>query len=357
MKWWDRIKYRPFFIRLFNWEYWSSITFYWPMFIYGPMLAIRSGHPCFFTAANPSIHTGGFGFESKISTIVKIPLRYRPGTILAPQKMDFAEVLRQMENADIQFPVIAKPDFGYRGFLVSKIEDETNLRAYLDKYPVDFIIQDFVDLPMEVGVLYYRFPNKKRGKVSSITLKEFLHVRGDGQLTVRELINQNPRAVLQIERLEATHAEVLDTVPDAGEKVSLGVIGNHVKGTAFIDGNHLIDRQLTSTFDKIAQEIEGFNYGRFDIKCNSLEDLKKGENLKILEINGVCSEPAHIYDPVKSSYFKALRGILKHWKIVRRISEANHQLGIPYMRTFDMLRLIRDRLGIRKYIRKNLIES
>lgn len=331
MKWWSRIRQQPFFIRLLNWEYWSTFSFYWPLLFYGPVLAWRSGHPCFFTAANPSIYSGGFGLESKFLTIQKIPERFRPKTVFAPTDAEFAGIKAQIKALDIAYPLIVKPDLGYRGLLVRKIKSEQELEVFLDKYPIDFIIQEFIGYPAEFGVLYYRFPNKEKGMVTSITLKEFLKVVGNGRSTVRELVLNNARARLQLHRLETTHAHLLETVPAKGEKVSLGIIGNHAKGTTFINGNRHIDHQLIQTFDRISQELDGIHYGRFDIKCQSLEDLKRGQNLKILEINGVCSEPTHIYDPTQITYFGALGEILKHWKIIQQIALYNHQKGTPYM--------------------------
>lgn len=333
-------------IRRRHWEYWSGKAFYFPMYVWGPLLALRSGHPAFFTAANPGIYTGGFGFESKYDTILKIPEQYRPKTTFAKATDDFQTVLKKIEKAGILFPLIAKPDLGFRGFLVKKIDSASELQAYFEKYKTDFIIQEFVWRAGEFGVLYHRFPGESKGKITSITLKEFLSVTGDGRSSVLELVEQNPRALLQLERLQDTHAHLLPAVPAAGEQVSLGVIGNHSKGTRFISGNHLIDRELEAAFDNIADQIPGFNYGRFDIKCDSWEELKQGKNITILEINGVCSEPTHIYDPEEMTYPGALLEIMKHWMLIEKIARANRRLGAAYVPTFKMIRIIRE--GLKK---------
>lgn len=338
-------------IRWRNWEYWSSQAFYFPMYIWGPLLALRSGHAAFFTAANPGIHTGGFGFESKYDTLMKIPQHYRPKTILAKTTDEFTTVLENMQTAGIDFPLICKPDVGFRGFLVRKIESETALSAYLKKYPVDFIIQEFVWRAGEFGVLYHRFPDQSAGKITSLTLKEFLTVTGDGESTVLALVEKKPRALLQLDRLRDTHAQVLSTIPAKGELVSLGVVGNHSKGTRFINGNHLIDLELEEIFDKIADQISGFNYGRFDIKCDSLAHLKRGEDITIFELNGVCSEPTHIYDPERSTYLGAIRDILWHWLLIQKIAVANHRRGAKFLPAMKMIRIIRQTLRRVKYLK------
>ena len=310
------------------------------MFIYLPVLALRSRHFAFFTAANPSIYSSGLGVESKYGTIQKIPQRFRPKSVLAHHGEAFAKIKEKIERENISYPLIAKPDIGYRGFLVRKVKTELELQNYLEKYHINFIIQEFIDYPEEIGILYYRYPNEKVGQISSITLKEFLFVEGDGHSTVLQLIQKKPRASLQIDRLKETHRGIFNQIPAKGERISLGVIGNHSKGTTFISGNHLIDSELIQTFDQISKEIDGFYYGRFDIKCNNFEELKKGINFKVLELNGVCSEPTHIYDPENSSYFRALRDILKHWAVIRKISEANHKKGAPYMKSMELVRVM-----------------
>ena len=204
------------------------------------------------------------------------------------------------------------------------------MQAYLLQYPLDFIIQELIRLPEEVGVLYYRMPGMSKGQISSITTKEFLSVTGNGQSTVLELIAAYPRAVLQMDRIQQQYAALLNTIPGLGEKVNLGIVGNHAKGTRFINSNAAVTDALVATFDKISQSIDGFYYGRFDLKCTSFDALSTGKGLKIIELNGVCSEPTHIYDPGGGTYWSALKDIAKHWKIIFRIAKLNRKRGIKY---------------------------
>jgi len=59
--------------------------------------------------------------------------------------------------------------------------------------------------------------------------------------------------------------------------------------------------------------------------------LETGEGLRIIEINGVCSEPTHIYDPERGSYWSALKAITEHWTVIFRIARANRKKGIRYL--------------------------
>jgi hypothetical protein len=78
--------------------------------------------------------------------------------------------------------------------------------------------------------------------------------------------------------------------------------------------------------NKINLYSEHFYYGRYDIKTTSLEDMKQGKNISILEFNGVGSEPNHIYD-IGLSYVQAIRIIAKHWKYMYEIGRINYKKG------------------------------
>jgi phosphomannomutase len=58
-----------------------------------------------------------------------------------------------------------------------------------------------------------------------------------------------------------------------GENRLLEPIGNHCRGTKFVNANHLINNQLDEVFSKISEGFEGFYYGRFDMKVESIDDL------------------------------------------------------------------------------------
>ena len=102
--------------------------------------------------------------------------------------------------------------------------------------------------------------------------------------------------------------------------------------------------------DQLNNQIEGWFYGRIDLKYESFKSLEKGENFKIIEINGIISEPTHIFDASKNSYFKAVKSIGKHWRITYRIATANHFLRMtPYSKTLDFLKEMRD---LKRYTKK-----
>lgn len=118
-------------------------------------------------------------------------------------------------------------------------------------------------------------------------------------------------------------------VPAKGEHVLLEPIGNHSRGTKFVNGNHLINEPLERVFDTINHHSTGIFYGRYDIKCSSLEALYRGEDVKVMEINGAAAEPGHIYDPT-CSIFTAWLVLIWHWGIAYRIAKVNHRNGTSY---------------------------
>lgn len=336
--------------KIFHWEYWPTSLFYIPNLPYAFYLALKAKNLTFFSAANPGIKSSGNGSESKFQTLALIPDEYKPKSIFHKKGEVFDTTLKKIQEKNIQFPVIAKPDIGFRGLLVEKIHSENTLKKYLEKIEIDFIIQEFIDFKNECGIFYTRNPTEQNGMISSITLKKFLTITGDGISTIKKLIISDKRAVLYKELIFEYHKEMLDLVLEKNKEFQLSVIGNHCKGTQFINGNHLISKELTSSFDKLNSKIPGWFYGRIDIKYDDFETLKNGKNFKILEINGIISEPTHMYDAQKSSYFGALKSIRNHWKILFKISTTNHKVyKIPYKNSVDFWR---ETLDLKKYSKK-----
>lgn len=276
---------------------------------------------------------------SKDSILKLIPAQYLPTSALLDSNNDFNKIKTKIEERKLEFPLILKPDIGERGNGVELIRDDDELKIYLDKSSTKVIIQEYLDMPLELGVFYYRFPNSEKGTVSSVVIKEFLSVSGDGEKSLRTLIKEKPRAKLQLRRLEQLMDNRLATIPKLNQQVLLEPIGNHNRGTAFLDGNNLINEHLIDIFDHLSKQIDGFFYGRFDIRCKDVNDLYKGE-FKIMELNGAASEPAHIYAP-KYSIIKGYKSLFHHWKTLYRISIMNHKRGIPYMNWNDGLQAIK----------------
>lgn len=311
----------------------APVVFIWLFF------ALRARHLFFFSAANPAIETGGVLGESKINILRRLPPQVVPTTLFVRQGTPLQALLPQMQAARLQWPVIAKPNVGERGFLVKKLRSEEELKTYLASNPPDFLLQAFIDAPIELAVMHHRMPDTGQGRVTSICIKENLQVTGDGHSTVRTLMQQDLRSRLQLERFEREQPQLLELVPENGQVLELEPIGNHCRGTKFLNGNHLIDDEIHGVFNRIAAQMEGIYYGRFDLRCQSIEALRKGEFL-VMEYNGVAAEPAHIYDPdipVPEKY----RSIYRHWKIIYRIYKAQKSRGVRPMNLREALAAVK----------------
>ncbi len=317
---------------------------YFPIFVYHVWLSMKARSFFFFSASNPGIETGGVLGESKMSILDQIADEFKPKTIFVPAAASLDTVLAQLRARGMDFPLIAKPDVGERGRGVQKIESLEVLQEYLNKSPLDFLIQDYVDAPLELGVFYYRHPSAPTGTVSSIVKKEFLTLRGNGVDCIENLIMQNERAILQLPALTERYGTRFHEIPAVGETMQLVSIGNHCLGTKFLDANHLITPELTTLFDTISQSIPGFYFGRYDLRCRSVEDLYAGQHIRIMELNGAGAEPAHIYQP-GFSLLEAYRVLFHHWRVMYDISRENHRRGIAYM-TF------REAKGVWKRVQK-----
>jgi hypothetical protein len=328
-----------FITKLTHWEYWPFEVVYFPFFFYWLWLSIKARSFFFFSASNPSIATGGMFGESKYEVLNLVPEEYKPNTIRIEPSISFEQLKEILSKNNFKYPLIFKPDVGERGFMVKRIFSDADAIAYCEKFKLKFLVQELVDLPVECGVFYTRFPTEENGKVTSLVLKEMLIVTGDGRRTLRELILDKPRAKLQYDRLQHVFAQQLDDILEQGKDLELNSIGNHCLGTKFINGEALITEQLSKTFDAICKGIPGFYFGRFDLRCASFEDLYDGK-IKVLELNGCGAEPGHIY----ASGFPLWNGLCilrTHWATLYSISMQNHKRGIPFITTAEGVKLFK----------------
>lgn len=334
-----------------NWEYWPSFMFYIPLLPYGCYLALKSRSFGFFSAVNPGIEESGNGLESKFKTLQLIPEKYRPKSIFVPTEEKIQTTLQKLSRSEISFPLIIKPDIGFRGLLVKKIDTEHELFNYLKRFrSLNLIIQEYITLKNECSIFYYRNPDEKMGSITSFTLKKYLSVTGNGKSTLLALIRKDERAKKYEDLVSEINKIDLYTIPSMNEKIILNVIGNHSKGTQFINGNNLINNELTLFLDILSKRIDGWYFGRIDVKYNSFNELQKGEHLKILELNGIISEPTHIYDASNGTYLKAIRSLKKHWRILFTIGVKNHHLKNSHYT--DLPYLLNLYFRYKKYVRK-----
>ncbi len=329
--------YPQFIIKWINFEFWPSWLFYAPMFLYGFVLALRSRSFAYFTTANPGMAFGGAYGTDKTKLLKLLSSEYHTKDFFAAKEQSKYEIIKLMFENEIDFPIVAKPNIGERGRGVEKIDNENDLDNYLKIITEDLIIQEFIAHPIELGVFYHRFPNSPQDGISSVVMKEFLSITGNGRDSFGKLLSKNFRAKSRLKYFRKRYPNKWNIIIPEGITFKVEPIGNHNRGTKFLDGTHLINEKLVEVFREISKPLDGFYYGRFDIKVNSIRDLYEGNNIKILEINGTNSEPAHIYDP-DYSLFNAYREVIKHMNLVYKISKANIALGVKPMPFSDLIK-------------------
>ncbi|MFC2176038.1 D-alanine--D-alanine ligase [Bacteroidota bacterium] len=334
--------------RMVRWEFWPWRVVYLPIAVYWFYLAIRARGWVFFSAANPCMRFGGLVAYSKSDVIKLVPESFLPKTIFLEKEMTEFEILSSLENKGMTFPLVIKPDMGERGRGVKIIKTEADLKQAISILTERMLLQVYEDLPMEIGVMYSRKRDEVKGSITSVVVKDFPVVIGDGKSTLLELILKNLRTRLSYKVHLKRFADRLSEVPKEGETIRMVTIGNHRLGTTFLDGNHLISEQLEAVFDSLAKQIDGFYLGRFDLRTNSIEDLLEGK-FKVIEVNGVNSEPCHIYDS-NVPLWKGIHDLLTHWKRIFEISVANHNSGVSYASYFEIrAELKRHKAEVAKY--------
>ncbi len=318
-----------FWQRLTNWEQWPFFVVYSPLLFLWIYYSIRARHVWYFSPVNPGLEFSGFEGEGKKEMYDLMASKYYPPTTYIHPLQPFNEVLLQLKNRKLTFPLVVKPDRGMQGILFRVAQNEAELKAYHQQMPVSYVVQGFVDLPLEFSVFHIRYPGQPKGILTGFILKEFFSIKGDGSSDIASLIAQHPKAAKRQKQLLITHKPNLNCVLPVGQKYYLSYAGNHNQGAKFVNLCNEIDDRLRNQFDEISNECQSFYYGRYDLKCSSIDDLKAGKNFSILEFNGAGAEPNHIYD-CNMTYPQALKEIAMHWKYLYQIGKINNFNGVPY---------------------------
>lgn len=320
---------KRFFQKLFNWERWSYDVIYLPIDIFWLWYAVRARAFWYFTPVNPTLLFAGFEGGSKKEMYDQLPAWSYPTTLLVSPAELIENVKSRMQHVGLSFPVVVKPDSGMWGVLFRIIKNEEELKIYHEKVGADYILQTFIDSALEFSVFHIRYPGEAKGIITGLIVKDYLHVTGNGSDPLATLVATHPSAKYKLDEMKKKHGSNWNKIIPSNESYFLSMAGNHIHGAKFINLNHEINQQLCDVFDKISNEAGEFYFGRYDLKCTSLEDLKAGKNIKILEYNGAGAAMTHIFD-CNMSYVAALREIVRHWRHLYLIGKINHKKGVPY---------------------------
>ena len=314
--------------KITDWTHWPFYLFYSPLSFAWVSYYIKSRSLWYFTASNPTLSLGGFEGEAKTEMYRQLPEHLCPRTLVVEPGSPFGNVVQQVAQKGITYPCIVKPDVGMKGIMFRKIEREEQLKQYHARMPAAYLVQEFLDTPYEVSVFYCRQPGSEMGAITAMIQKNLLEVRGDGRSTLEALIARSPEAYPWLEKMRREQGGQLSTVLAEGERFRLSHVANLRNGAHFTNLTSRVNEQLVRLFDTISHSNQ-FYYGRYDIKCHSIEDMLEGRNFYILEFNGAGSVPNHIFTG-DFTLLGAYKEVLRHWKALYTISKANKAKGVEY---------------------------
>ncbi len=277
---------RSLFERLPKWALCIPLVLHWFL------LAIRHRSLTLPSAANPDILTGGLAGEGKLSCLRLIRPEHAAWVAPTAAVRPHEDIEAARRRAGIEFPLVAKPDVGWCGYGVRRVDDAEALVAYQSAMPADAVIllQPLAPGPHEAGLLYRRWPGQQRSASLGVTLRHGPAVHGDGRHTLRQLLRADPRW--------PRHAAVIDAdrVPALEEIVPLTTVHSLRVGARYEDAPDLSTPALLARVHMIARGMGNFHAGRFDVRFASAAELQAGR-FTIIEVNGAGAEAIGAWDP------------------------------------------------------------
>lgn len=246
-------------VKLTRYEFWPVYVFYGPFLFYWLYLCIKARDFGFLFKINPAMKLGGAIGADKVDSLEQIDSKYLPTTVFVDKGASAEKIEKLIKQYHLEYPIIIKPNHGERGKGVERIDSSDEIADYLLNHNTDLIIQEFVDSPQEIGVFSYKDSVSGKGHITSIFIKRFLSVVGNGLLTLEQMMQNNLRARFRLDYLKSKYAADLNRILEEGEVMFLEPVGNHCRGTEFLSGQHIINEKLVKVFDDITQNFEGFD--------------------------------------------------------------------------------------------------
>jgi len=296
------------------------------------------------SAANPGLTAGGLVGEGKREYFDSMGPLARAATapytsVRKHRGLDMPALQAAIAGAGLDFPLIVKPDLGMCGYGVRKVDNLRELFCYAFHFPdaETMILQQYLPQENEAGIFYVRDPATGAGRVLGLALRYSPRVTGDGRSTIAQLIKANCRAGRALGRCTHRGPSDLERIPAAGEPVRLSTIGSTRVGGLYRDGKEHITPALTAAIDAIARDMTDFHFGRFDVRFTTLDALRAGTGLTIMEVNGAGSEAIEAWDP-GTGLVAGLRTIFAKQRWLFEIGAANRRRGAS---TIGLLQLAR----------------
>lgn len=312
-------------LKLIRHEYWPMVWFYAPLLPLYFVFSIRRKSFAWFSNLNRAIPYGGIFGEEKWPILQLFPSELVPKTLLLKEGANLNPDKWIIENG-LKYPLIAKPNIGERGRGVRVIYSEGELQQLMGNLPEDYLLQEKIEYAEEFGVLFTKNPLNGLVNVLSVTGKKFLSVTGNGKENIETLLGNSLRGWIQLSRLRIEEPELLKMVPESGILVKVGNIGNHCLGTTFFSRNDLLGEEINKSFTNLLKDLKDIEYARLDLRCQSGEDLMKGQKLSIMEMNGLTSEPGLVFDP-SWPVWRSWSEVARHLKELQTVSLRKEEMG------------------------------
>ena len=299
-----------------HFEFWHPRVFEAPY--YAHLLsrcALKGISPRTIPKANWALPDGELGLGTKYQTQMAFDQSRFPATALARLPKDCAQVHTFAQNHG--FPFILKPLLGTVGKGVLKASSPAELEQLLTCLSGDYLLQSFCPHSTEFGVFYIHKAGIQR--ITGINQKHFPTVIGNGRDDLQTLATAHPRFTHHW----SMFLRYLDTsyVPAEGESYRLSFIGSHTMGCKFTDDTALSTPALERAVFSICDSQPGFNFGRFDVKAESLAAFQDGQ-FTVMEVNGISSLPTHMFDP-DNTLRRAYQIFLEHGRHLVDIAYEN----------------------------------
>lgn len=373
--WTGRQRIRATIRRTHKHEFWPAWAYYAPLVPWLAWHGLRNGGIMSCTCVNPVIGAGG-GVVGESKHEILDALRPLGDGVLRAVCLDGGDpdarldkLRHAMQSGELpaDYPIVLKPDAGQRGYAVRIARSDDDAREYLARMARPVVAQTYHPGPIELGVMWMRDPDAppgRLGRVFSVTLKAFPDLVGDGRHTVEQLIYRHKRFRCQADMLLERFATRRLDVLAPGEKLRLTTVGNHSKGAIFHEADQHITPQLEAWIDRAAAAFHaplpdgltlpegdnGLDFGRFDVRARSIEDVRAARGLAIIELNGTAAETTSIYDPDRPLWW-SWAVLLRHWALLYRLGGRRRRMGVPPMGPIQLLRawqeFDRDRPDIR----------
>ncbi|GAB5413745.1 MAG: hypothetical protein Cons2KO_13480 [Congregibacter sp.] len=318
-----------------RWEYQNIHLLLAPVYLRMVYWCLRNRvTPFGLLKANSGLDHGGATFASKYGIQMTFRQERFPPTILLCGT-DSAEIrAQQLQEFALQhrYPVILKPDLGRIGFGVTLVHSADEAAAFLERVNADYLAQQYAPGPLEFGVFYVR--QKGVAQIFAINSKEFPAVIGDGSSTVRTLLERHER-LRRFQHLFNTTC--FDDVPARGEEAVLSSVGSHTLGCVFRDVTALRTPAMLEAVDA-AVGVEGFNFGRLDVRTSDVEALQRGE-FTVIEVNGVESLATNAFDP-DYGYAQGLDWFTRQFRLLVEIAAEHRAVEMERVPLLEFFRRV-----------------